>query len=151
MKILVIEDSKYGTSRRYAQWIAQQTEAQLLNRRQVQPEHLAEADILVYGAGVYAGVLSGGKWLASQQELLADKKLAIFTSSGAEPYVAPADDGAGGDFCAEGRYGLQQNVKQTSGHDGWAAAFFVGKREKTAVACGSNDVGQLWETFGFGR
>ncbi len=47
MKILVIEDSKYGTSRRYAQWIAQQTEAQLLNRRQVQPEHLAEADILV--------------------------------------------------------------------------------------------------------
>ena len=85
MKILVIEDSKYGTSRRYAQWIAQQTEAQLLNRRQVQPEHLAEADILVYGAGVYAGVLSGGKWLASQQELLADKKLAIFTCGMLDP------------------------------------------------------------------
>lgn len=85
MKILVIEDSQYGASRRYAQWIADQTGARLLNRRQVRMEDLEEAEVVIYGAGIYAGVLSGGKWLAGQQEVLAGKELAIFACGMLDP------------------------------------------------------------------
>lgn len=90
MKLLVITDSCYGASRRYGQWIAEQTGGRWMDRKQVAPQDLAQCQELIYGAGIYAGSLTGGKWLAGQAELLEGKKLAIFACGMLDPQAPGA-------------------------------------------------------------
>lgn len=92
MSRLVVYDSLYGASRRYAQFIAQQSGAGLLERSQVQPGQLAECRELVYGAGIYAGSLTGGHWLAQQWPLLQGKRLLIFACGMLDPQAPGAKE-----------------------------------------------------------
>ena len=59
MKIAVIYASKYGATRRYAEWIAARLGATLLERTAVKPAQLDEYDLVVYGGGLYAGGIAG--------------------------------------------------------------------------------------------
>lgn len=55
MRILVTYASKYGTTKRYAQWIAEDLACDLRDSREVNAELLKSYDILIHGGGLYAG------------------------------------------------------------------------------------------------
>lgn len=79
MKVLVICDSRYGFTAQYARWMAEELNCPCINRKDVKSEQLQGCDGLIYGGGLYAGGVSGLKWLAKQLPGLPGKKIALFT------------------------------------------------------------------------
>lgn len=84
-KILVIFESKYGSTKRYAQWIADALSCTLLERKAVRPSDLEQVDTIIYGGGLYAGGVSGITLLTKNWNLISDKKVILFTCGIADP------------------------------------------------------------------
>lgn len=84
-KIVVIFESKYGSTRRYAKWIADTLSCPLFERKAFRPQELAHYEVIIYGGGLYAGGVSGIKLLTANQPLLRDKKIILFTCGLADP------------------------------------------------------------------
>jgi menaquinone-dependent protoporphyrinogen IX oxidase len=82
-KIAVIFKSVYGTTKRYAEWIAEDLGAELLEHSSVKPEQLKDYDVIVYGGGLYAGGIIGSKLVAGGF----DKPLVVFTVGLATPEI----------------------------------------------------------------
>lgn len=82
---VVIFASKYGSTKRYAGWIAETLSCPLLERKQVRPQNLTEYDTIVYGGGLYAGGVNGISLLIRHYDLLRGKKLILFTCGIADP------------------------------------------------------------------
>ena len=80
-KIAVIYKSKYGFTRRYAEWIAEALGATLLEHASAKQQRLDAYDIVVYGGGLYAGGINGVKWVTKQP----CKQLVLFTVGVAVP------------------------------------------------------------------
>lgn len=78
-KIAVVFQSKYGSTRKYAQWIAEALSCDLLERRDVKAEDLKKYDIIIYGGGLYAGGVSGFELITKNYDSLAGKHLILFT------------------------------------------------------------------------
>lgn len=78
-KIVVIYESKYGYTRRYAKWIAEELSCPVYERRKFRPQDFAQYDTVIYGGGLYAGGISGIRLLARSQAALSGKKLILFT------------------------------------------------------------------------
>jgi len=79
--IAVIYKSKYGHTKKYARWIAEELDASFLEVSQIKPEHLAVFDVVIYGGGLYAGGINGVS-LVSKNPC---KKLVVFTVGLANP------------------------------------------------------------------
>ncbi len=86
-KTLVIFESKYGSTKRYAEWIADALSCPLLERKSVHTSDLEAADTIIYGGGLYAGGVSGIKLLIQNWNLLSNKKVILFTCGIADPAV----------------------------------------------------------------
>ena len=80
-KIAVIYKSKYGTTKRYAEWIAQALNASIFDASSVQPAQLGAYDIVVYGGGLYANGINGAKLVTEN----VCKALVVFTVGLADP------------------------------------------------------------------
>ena len=78
-KTAVVFQSKYGSTKKYAQWIAEALSCDLLERKNVKTEDLKTYDTIVYGGGLYAGGVSGLELITKNYESLADKNLILFT------------------------------------------------------------------------
>ena len=78
MKTAVIYASRYGYTRQYAEWLADDLGADLFDVRAVRAGLIEQYDILVLGGGVYAGKLNGIEWFAGNAERLRGKKLIYF-------------------------------------------------------------------------
>jgi len=59
MNIAVIYCSKYGTTKQYAEWIAETLGAKLFESRTIKADRLDDFDMIIYGGGLYAGGISG--------------------------------------------------------------------------------------------
>ena len=59
MKAIVIYKSKYGSTKCYAQWIADELECDINDASNVKIEDLYEYDTIIYGGGLYAEVIAG--------------------------------------------------------------------------------------------
>ena len=81
MNIAVIYRSKYGTTKRYAEWIAEALDAQLFESHTIKATQLIDFDMVVYGGGLYAGGISGINLVTKNP----CKKLVIFTVGFATP------------------------------------------------------------------
>ncbi|MCL1849528.1 MAG: flavodoxin domain-containing protein [Clostridiales bacterium] len=79
--IAVIYKSKYGTTKQYAEWIADALGAALYEASTVKPSQLSTFDIVVFGGGLYAGGIDGIKLVKSG----ACKSLVVFTVGLADP------------------------------------------------------------------
>ena len=84
-KIVVIYDSKYGSTERYAQWIAQALSCSALKRKTVRPKNLYDYDTIIYGGGLYAGGLNGISFLTRNYNILKEKHVVLFTCGIANP------------------------------------------------------------------
>lgn len=84
-KTVVIFESKYGATRKYAEWIAEELNCPIFEKKRFRPENFAHYDIIIYGGGLYAGGVSGIKLLTQNQTLLENKKVILFTCGLANP------------------------------------------------------------------
>ena len=75
MNTAVIYRSKYGTTKQYAEWIAEDLKAQLFESRTIKAAQLADFDMVIYGGGLYAGGISGVSLVVRNP----CRKLVIFT------------------------------------------------------------------------
>ncbi|MFV0516210.1 MAG: flavodoxin domain-containing protein [Aminipila sp.] len=80
-KILVVYTSKYGSTRKYAEWIALAVSADLFDAKKVDPKALSQYDVVIYGGGLYASGIAGVK-LVTQNFC---KNLIVFTVGLADP------------------------------------------------------------------
>jgi len=74
-KIAVVYKSRYGTTKQYAQWIAEALDSPLFESAKIKPAQLTDYDIVIYGGGLYVGGIDGIK-LVSKADC---KNLVIFT------------------------------------------------------------------------
>ena len=81
--IAVVYQSHYGTTKKYAEWIAQALDADLLNRKKVSVSELSQYGMIIYGGGLYAGGLLGID-LVSKSKF---KHLVVFTVGLADPKI----------------------------------------------------------------
>jgi len=82
-KIAVIYKSKYGTTKRYAEWIADALNAPLFKSVEIKPSQLNDYDVVVYGGGLYANGIDGAKLVAGK----INPKLVLFTVGLADPQI----------------------------------------------------------------
>ena len=59
--IAVIYKSYYGTTKRYAEWIADELNVSLFEASDIKPAQLLDYDVVIYGGGLYAGGIIGSK------------------------------------------------------------------------------------------
>ena len=82
---IVIFTSKYGATKRYAQWIAQALSCPLLEAKNCSKTELAKYDTIIYGGGLYAGGVNGIKLLPQNWQLISNKHVILFTCGIANP------------------------------------------------------------------
>ena len=82
-KILVTYTSKYGSTKKYAEWIALELNANLIEASKVKPQMLCDYDTVIYGGGLYAGGIAGVKLVAHNP----CKRLIVFTVGLADPDI----------------------------------------------------------------
>ena len=80
MKTIVIYKSKYGSTKAYAQWIAEALSCETVEAKSVKAESLAACDTIIYGGGLYAEVIAGVSLITKHFDALKDKKLIVYTT-----------------------------------------------------------------------
>ena len=80
MKTIVIYKSKYGSTKQYAEWIAESLSADIFEAKAVNADKLLEYDTIIYGGGLYAEVIAGVTLVTKNYEKLTGKKLIVFTT-----------------------------------------------------------------------
>ncbi len=80
MKAIVIYKSKYGSTRTYAQWIADELSCEAVDVRDIRAEDLKDYDTIIYGGGLYAEVIAGVSLITKNLDVLKDKKIAVYTT-----------------------------------------------------------------------
>lgn len=78
-KVLVMYFSKYGSTKKYAEWIASELNGDVYNIKNIKQDILENYDTIILGSGLYAGKIEGINIIINNYETLKDKKLIIFT------------------------------------------------------------------------
>ena len=81
----VIYTSKYGSTKRYAEWISEALSCDIFSSSSVSLEQIGKYDVIIYGGGLYAGGVNGINILKRSADILKDKELVIFTCGLADP------------------------------------------------------------------
>ena len=82
---VILYRSKYGATRRYAQWLQEALGCDLLENKDLRPAQLAPFRTVILGGGVYAGGIAGLGFLQKNWPALQGKRLRMF-AVGASPY-----------------------------------------------------------------
>jgi menaquinone-dependent protoporphyrinogen IX oxidase len=83
-KTIVIYTSKYGSTKKYAEWIAAELSADLRSRSEVKMDDLNDYGTIIYGGSLHAVGISGLKLIKQNLGSLQNKKVIVF-SVGAAP------------------------------------------------------------------
>jgi menaquinone-dependent protoporphyrinogen IX oxidase len=81
--VIVIYQSKYGATKRYATWIAEELGTEAVEHRNANPTMLRQFDCVVYGGGLYASGTSGVELVAKNP----CRNLVVFTVGLADPEI----------------------------------------------------------------
>ena len=80
MKTIVIYKSKYGSTRQYARWIADEIGCEAVDAKEIKADKLSEYDNIIYGGGLYAEVIAGVTLITKNLDKLKDKKIVVFST-----------------------------------------------------------------------
>lgn len=86
-KCVVVYESKYGTTKKYAEWIAEDLDADLFERKDISAEALTGYEVIVYGGGLYAGGVSGLPFITKNFDKIKDKRILLFTCGLGDPNI----------------------------------------------------------------
>ena len=81
--IVVIYRSKYGTTKRYAQWIAEELDAELVEVSDFSIFDLERYSTVIFGSSVHVGKIRGVSFLKDNWAVLSKKMVIVFASTGA--------------------------------------------------------------------
>lgn len=90
MKTIVVYKSKYGYTKRYAEWIAEELSCDI--KENAAFSDISGYDMIICGGGCYAGTINGSKLITKNLARLSGKKLILFavgSSSGADKDIIP--------------------------------------------------------------
>lgn len=90
MKTIVVYKSKYGYTKRYAEWIAEELGCEI--KENAAFADISDYDMIICGGGCYAGTINGSKLITKNLSRLSGKKLILFavgSNSGAEKDIIP--------------------------------------------------------------
>ncbi len=80
MKTIVVYKTKYGCTKRYAEWIAEELGCRAVDAKSIKADELTEYDTIIYGGGLYAEVIDGVILITKNFDKLAGKKIIVFTT-----------------------------------------------------------------------
>lgn len=75
----ILYKSKYGTTRQYAEWIAEETGGDLFVLPKVTLSQLEPYETIIVGGGLYAGGMLGFSFFKKNFKALSAKKLVVFS------------------------------------------------------------------------
>ncbi len=87
VRAVVLYKSKYGSAKRYADWIAKGAGADLFDISVFHKSFFEQYDTIVFGTSVRMGRISNIGFIKKNWKYIAGRRLAVFTASG-----APSDD-----------------------------------------------------------
>ena len=77
MNGIILYQSKYGASRKYAMWLQEKTGFLCHNMKEGTPGDLDQFDTVIYIGGIYASGIAGISYLKRNWGILRDKKVVI--------------------------------------------------------------------------
>lgn len=80
MKTIVIYKSKYGSTKTYAEWIAEELCCEAKESKGIKVDDLLEYETIIYGGGLYAEVIAGVSLLTKNIDKLKGKKLIVYST-----------------------------------------------------------------------
>ena len=83
--IVVLYQSKYGATKKYADWLAEELSCDLIETKKARIEEIEKYDVIILGGGIYATGIAGISFLRKYHERLIHKKIILF-AVGASPY-----------------------------------------------------------------
>ncbi|MCL2399720.1 MAG: flavodoxin domain-containing protein [Defluviitaleaceae bacterium] len=86
--VAVIYKTQYGTTKKYAEWIAEALDADIFETAKISPAQLMFYDVVVYGGGLYAGGIAGVKLVTKNP----CKNLVVFSVGLADPVTTDFSD-----------------------------------------------------------
>ncbi len=81
MSTVVIYKSKYGATKQYAHWIADELGCKAIDAKGLKCDDLIKYDTIIYGGGLYAEVINGISLITKNYELLKNKNLIVFSTA----------------------------------------------------------------------
>lgn len=85
MKGIILYTSKYGATKRYADWLAEATGFDCIETKKAAIKEVQQYDTIILGGGIYASGIAGLSFLKKHMHELQGKKILIFCD-GASPY-----------------------------------------------------------------
>lgn len=76
MRTIVVYRSKYGYTKKYAEWLAEGLGCDI--KENASFADIASYDAVIYGGGIYAGRINGAKLITKNLSRLSGKKLVLF-------------------------------------------------------------------------
>ncbi|MBR5155355.1 MAG: flavodoxin [Clostridia bacterium] len=80
MNSVVIYKSRYGSTQKYAQWIAEELGCSIFDAKNISSSDLIKYDTIIYGGGLYGEVICGAGLITKNIDLLKGKKIVIFST-----------------------------------------------------------------------
>jgi menaquinone-dependent protoporphyrinogen IX oxidase len=78
-KVLVMYFSKYGSTKKYAEWIASELNGDIFDIKNIKQNILENYNTIILGTALYAGKLEGLEIIINNYENIKNKKIVIFT------------------------------------------------------------------------
>jgi len=78
-KTLVIYYSKYGHTKKYAQWLAEELNADICTGKNLKSNRLNNYSAIIFGSSLYAGTNKAAQLLVKHFKQIKDKKVVLFT------------------------------------------------------------------------
>ncbi len=78
-RIAVIYKSKYGTTKKYAGWIALRLDADLYEVSDIREKDIKEYDVIIFGGPLYIGKIKGIGFINKNIDKLIEKNFILFT------------------------------------------------------------------------
>ena len=78
MKSIVVYESKYGSTEKYAKWIGEELNCRVSKISDVSTEDLLKYDNIIFGGFLHAGNIKGFKNIYNNREKLRNKNLVVF-------------------------------------------------------------------------
>ncbi len=83
-KILVVYQSKYGATQKYAQWLSEELSCDFIEIKKVIISKIEKYDTVIVGSGIYETGLAALSFLSKNYQLLKHKTIVLF-AVGASP------------------------------------------------------------------
>ena len=107
MKTIVVYKSISGFTQKYAEWIAEELEADLFRIEKIDIDLLLKYDLIIYGGSLHAVGISGVKIIKNNLSKLRNKNIIIFTTGASLPNESIVSEVKDSNFSVEEQKQIQ--------------------------------------------